>query len=663
MKHTNRIIAGMALLAAAAMAAPRPSRAQDWLPIAPEDLAMKDNPKQPGLDAMILYREVSVDVSKANISGDSEHEYDRIKIFTQEGTKQGHVEVEYNKEFASVVHVEGRTIKPDGSIVKFDGQVLETTVEKSSGRKYLAKSFTLPDVQPGCIIEYRYTLEGQPGRVLDWGWKVSGAMYTREARFSYMPYSGYGNGLRPIVRQNLLPAGATPTQQANGSYLMVLHDVPGIVDEPLMPPYRPIQSRVEFYYEGDGPSATGPSDKYWNYFGEKRAAEMEKFIDKKKVLDEELAKIVNPNDPPEVKLRKIYSRVQQVRNLNVEDYKSVKENKDENIKPNSNVEDVLSRGYAWGTHINYLFVGLARAAGFEATEVYIAPRNAELFLPRHNDPSELTDEITWVRAGSKEYYLDPAARYFPFPLLPWYETDTSGIKVDKHGGSVVQTSDAPPSDATLVRKADLQVTGTGEVTGTIQVDYTGQRGALLREDERKEDEAGRTKFFETAIKRWLPAGSEFQVSKIANWDDTSQPVHVEGTLTIASLATSAAQRMLIPIEVFQMPEASEFSAEKRVNPIYIHYPYEEVDDIKLHLPPGYKVEGLPQPKKVDLHAVGCEIAATAQGADTVEIKRHLFENNLIYTQDQYPTLRKFFEIVRTNDSAQMVFQNAESSHN
>src|ERR1700733_6092333 len=137
MDRTARILIGLTILAVVVLGSPRTSRAQDWLPIAPEDLAMKDNPKQPGGDAMILYRDVKVDVSKANTDGDSEHEYDRIKIFTQEGAKRGHVEVEFDKKISSVVHVEGRTIKPDGSIVKFDGQVLETTVEKYSGQKIL----------------------------------------------------------------------------------------------------------------------------------------------------------------------------------------------------------------------------------------------------------------------------------------------------------------------------------------------------------------------------------------------------------------------------------------------------------------------------------------------------------------------------------------------
>jgi hypothetical protein len=462
---------------------------------------MKDNPKQAGLDAMILYRNVVVDVSKANTDGDAESEYYRIKIFTQEGTKRGHVQVEYDKKIASVVHVEGRTIRPDGSIVKFDGQVLETTVEKSSGQKVLAKSFTLPDVEPGCIIEYRYSIQGQPGRVLDWGWVVSENMYTREAHFSYTPYSGYGNNLRPIIRRFALPPDAIATPQANGSYLMVVHDIPGIVDEPLMPPYMPIQSRVTFYYqESDAPPAAGPSDKFWNHYGEKWGGDMEKFIDKKKALDADLAKIVTPGDSPEVKLGKIYARVQTIRNLSYEDYKSAKEYKDENLKPNLNVEDVLNHNYGYGRQINDLFIGLARAAGFDATAVFIAPRNIEMFIPSGNDESELSDDVVWVHAGSKDHYLNPAARYFPFGILPWYETSTSGIKVDKHGATIVDTPDPVASDAALVRNAELEIQPSGEITGTIRVDYAGQRGALIRGDERKDDDSGRKKFFEAEIK-------------------------------------------------------------------------------------------------------------------------------------------------------------------
>jgi hypothetical protein len=120
-----------------------------WLPVPPEDLALKDNPKQPGADAMILYREVVVSAKNVVEGGDTSEEYVRIKIFTQEGTKEGHVEIPFTKDVETLSYVNGRTIQPDGTVVNFDGQVLETTAVKTSGLKVLVKAFTLPDVKPG----------------------------------------------------------------------------------------------------------------------------------------------------------------------------------------------------------------------------------------------------------------------------------------------------------------------------------------------------------------------------------------------------------------------------------------------------------------------------------------------------------------------------------
>jgi hypothetical protein len=662
MNKTARIIFNTSILIFVLLTSSRSIRAADWQPTSPEDLALKDNPKQPGADAMILYREVIDDASKAGVGGDTLEEYVRIKVFTQEGTKNGHIEIPFSKEYQSVNYVAGRTIKPDGTIVKFDGQVLETTAERSSGSRLFVKTFTLPDVQPGCIIEYKYSMQGQPGWVHSHEWTVSGALYTREAHFTYIPDTGYMNGLHPIYSTYLLPADAGLKEQPNGTYLMQVHDIPGIVDEPLMPPRRPIESRVEFFYQDlDAPAAeTDSSDHYWNQYGKKWDGELEHFIDKKNALNQELSKIVSPGDSPEVKLRKIYARVQQIRNLSMEDFKMQKEVKAENIKDNSNVEDVLNRGYAYSRQIDYLFVGLARAVGFDATETYIAPRNDELFLPKRNEYWQLSDEIVWVHAGSQEYYLDPGARYFPFGLLPWYETETGGVRVDKHGATIVNTPESPSSDATIVRNADLEVKNDGSIAGTVQVDFTGQRAALTREGHRKDDETARTKYFGDEIRDWLPVGATFEVTKITNWEDTTQPVHVEGTLAIPSFAGSAARQMLMPFEIFQASQASEFAAEKRVNPVYIRYPYEEIDDIKLRAPVGYKAESLPPERKIDLGAVTYNISVTAQDSN-VEVKRHLAVKGVIFSKDDYPTLRRFFGAVRANDNAQMVLQNAQSA--
>src|SRR5271154_7552023 len=104
------------LLLGAAAIAPRPSSAgDDWLPIPPEDLALKDNPASPGAHAMILYRSSDMDSKESSV-----REYVRIKIFTQEGTKEGDIELPFNRQQVNIMDIRGRTIHPDGSIVNFE---------------------------------------------------------------------------------------------------------------------------------------------------------------------------------------------------------------------------------------------------------------------------------------------------------------------------------------------------------------------------------------------------------------------------------------------------------------------------------------------------------------------------------------------------------------
>ncbi len=201
------------------------------------------------------------------------------------------------------------------------------------------------------------------------------------------------------------------------------------------------------------------------------------------------------------------------------------------------------------------------------------------------------------------------------------------------------------------------------MSGDLFVDFQGQRAALLREEKRKEDDAGRTKDLEDEIRAWLPAGSTFEISKIADWDHNDRPVHVEGKLTIPSLGVGAAQKMLLPAGIFQETQVASFASEKRSNPVYFHYPYEETDDIRFHLPAGYKASNLPAPRKIDLGAATYSISLTAAPDGTVEMQRHLVMNGILFSKDQYAALRAFFGMVRTNDNVQMVVQNAASAKN
>jgi hypothetical protein len=659
MNRTQRFFCATAfafILLYAAAVAPRPSSAgDDWLPIPPADLALKDNPASPGAHAMILYRSSDMDSKESSV-----REYVRIKIFTQEGTNEADVELPFDRLEVNIADIHGRTIHPDGSIVNFDGKVFEKTIAKTSGVKYLAKTFTLPDVHPGSIIEYRFRELSDPNYYVNESWTITGHLYTRDAHFTIRPDSGATAALR--YRQHGLPAGAIPVRQTNGTYTLDIHNLPGLEDEEYMPPAGILEAHVDFFYVSPNDPQNETPEKFWNRKAKDWSEEVDRFVNKKSALENDLSHTVSADDSPEVKLRKIYARVQKIRNLSMEEAKSEKELKQEQIKANNNVEDLLKRGYGTGRQLNYTFVGLARAAGFSAAAVFVAPRHIIFFRPELMDTSQISADIVWVHAGTQDYYLDPAASTFPFGIVPWYETSTSGVRCTKSGGEIVTIPPSPPTQATTIRTAELEIDSDGQAAGKLQVDYTGQLGAFRREQSREADDAGRRKSIGDEIQGWLPAGSTFEVTALANWDNKDLPLHIEGTAKIPNLGTAAGRRMLVPASPFQARQTSAFHPEKRLYDIYFNCPYEEIDDVKLKVPAEYKIESVPPARQAKPGSVSYEISAAQQG-NVVEVKRLLVLDGLGFPATAYPALRNFFNTVKTDDDAQIVLQNAESARN
>jgi hypothetical protein len=90
-------------------------------------------------------------------------------------------------------------------------------------------------------------------------------------------------------------------------------NVPAFVTEDHMPPPNELEFRVVFTYHDEIPEMN--VDKYWKQFNKKKNGQVEGFIDKRKAMEEAVASIVSPGDAAEVKLRKIYDRVQEIHNL------------------------------------------------------------------------------------------------------------------------------------------------------------------------------------------------------------------------------------------------------------------------------------------------------------------------------------------------------------
>jgi len=128
--------------------------AQDWKPIDPADLALKAPVVEKDADAEAIFWEVRIDDSKPDEL--SLKNYIRIKVFNERGREsQSKVDLPYLGH-NQIKDIAARVIKPDGNVVELNkDDVFERTIVKLSGLKLKAKSFALPNVEPGAIIEYR----------------------------------------------------------------------------------------------------------------------------------------------------------------------------------------------------------------------------------------------------------------------------------------------------------------------------------------------------------------------------------------------------------------------------------------------------------------------------------------------------------------------------
>jgi len=632
-------------LGACTFGARKASASDEWQPLSQEELKLTAEPKAPGAPAILLYRQVDRDDDPET---PHEFHYNCIKILTEEGRKYADIEIPFDKQIGNLHTLKARVIQPDGSIVPFQGQVYDKTIVKARGWRYLAKTFTVPDVRVGSIIEYYYTIDLAEHWVFNSHWVLSSELFTRRAKFSLKASPHFS-----LRWSSLLPPGADAPKD-NGSVIRLqVHDIPAFLTEDYMPPENELKYRVDFIYT-EGQAEKDPA-KFWREEGKRRNQKFTSFVNKHKAMEQAVAEIVSPGDSPEVKLRKIYARVQQLRNTTFEREKTQQELKRDQAKANNNVEDVWKRGLGDGRQIDWLFIALARAAGFEADSVYVSTRNQYFFKPNMMNPFQLNSEVVLVKLDGKDLYLDPGTAFAPYGLLPWAETGVAGLRLDKDGGTWVQTVTPQSSTSRIERKAKLTLTDQGSLEGTLTVTYSGLEALYLRMDQKDQDDASRKKLLEDLVREAIPVGIEVDLTNQPDWNSSSPTFVAQYSLKVPGWVSSAGHRALFPLGLFSLNEKHLFEHAERTYAVYFPYPFQKIDDVTVVMPVGWKVDNLPAPVSRDARAVGYTLKAEDQHS-TLHITRMLRSDLLVVDKANYVILHGFYQLVRTGDEEQIVLQ-------
>ena len=520
--------------------------------------------------------------------------------------------------------------------------------------KVLAKVLTLPDVQVGSVLEYSYTYDLH-GQAYDSHWILSSDLFTKHARFSLTKASG----ISVWWTWHALPPG-TPEPKQDAAHVVRLEasNIPAFEREDFMPPENELKSRVDFHYtEGEIPLAP---NVYWGRVGRRWNEYLEAFVGKRKEMEKAVAEVVSPSDPPEVKLRKIYDRVQQLRNTSGELQKTAQEEKRDKDKRAQNVDDVWKRGYGDITALNWLFLALVRAAGFEAYGCWVSNRRQYFFNPETRESAKLDANLVLVRLNGKDLYFDPGEPFTPYGMLYWTVTGVAGLRLDKDGGVWIRTTFPESSESKTERSATLKLSDAGDLEGKVKVTYTGLEAMHRRFEAAHLDGLARKRLLEDELKEQISNAAEAELTNTPDWNSSETPLVAELNVKVSGWAVNAGKRVVVPVGIFTAPEMHMFEHAHRVYPVYFEYPYAKADDITIEMPPGWQASALPQSRKVDGKVVLYTLR-TEKEQGSLHMSRTLNVDILKLDVSYYDSLRIFFQSVRSGDQEAIVLQAAQAT--
>jgi hypothetical protein len=621
-------------------------RSEDWLPITAQDLQLKDVPGDPGACAVQLYYADFRDDMRQ-----SEFIYRRIKVLNESGERYANIEIEVPPHY-TIAGLQARTIHPDKTIVEFNGKPFDKTVMKYRGEKRVAKTFTVPAVTVGSLVEYKYSLSWSQ-YFDDPTWIVQHDLYTVRESFWLRRYTA-NMSTRHISDQTQLsfvpvnmPPGATPKDVGTGVELQV-ENVPAFTSEPDMPPEANLRAEVQFFYGG---REIASPDIFWRDVGQSWYAQAEHFVGSHEAIKAAAAQIIGSEADPETQLRKLYARAQQTRNLSFEG----EEDKpgSSGLKPNENVMDVFTRGYGTQNEIAELFAALARAAGFPVQLLRASNRRDRVFDPKLLADGQLATAIVRVTLNKSDFFLDPGTRFCPFGLVSWTSTSTPALLLDKNEGAFVVVPTATADKNVIHRTAEVTLGLDGSLQGAVTIEYRGNEALERRLNALSSDDAGRTEYLEDELESWLPPGALVQLQNVEGWDSSEEPLLAHFLIRLDNFATLAEKRLVIPASLFRSPEPAAFASTERKYPVYFPYTHEVVDRVDVRIPPDYRAETMPKGQDVKSDSTRFILTRSLQGQHLI-LTRALVVNAIYFQPERYQALKGFFHELLAADEEQAV---------
>jgi transglutaminase-like putative cysteine protease len=636
--------------------------AENWRPIDPGDLALKNPVVEKDADAEAIFWEVKVadEYDGGSLRTVFNH-YLRIKIFTERGREsQSRIDIPYFNNW-SIKDIAARTVKPDGTIIELKKEdVFERTIVKASGVKLRAKSFAMPGVEPGAIIEYRYR-EVRNDQLADY----LRLQFQRDVPVQLVKYY-----LKPLdnpiygMRAKAFQADPGPiTKEKEGYYSTIMRNVRAFHEEARMPPDDSVRPWLLIYYSEDRKVT---ADQYWKDLGKSKYETYKSMMKVSDEVKQAAAKAVGDATAPEQKLERIFEFCRtSIKNVN-NDSSGMTPEERAKVKENKSPADTLKRGAGTGANIDMLFAAMANAAGFDARVVNLGDRG-DVFLDRSfpDDYFIRTYDIA-VRVGEKWLFYDPASTYVPHGMLRWQEEGQDALLSDPKEPIWIKTPFSSPEKTKTKRVAKLKLSDDGTIEGDVVVEYYGHVGVEKKNENDGDSESEREETLRDTVKSRMST-AELSEMKIENVKDPIKPFTYRYHVRVPGYAQRTGKRLFIQPAFFQRGLDPLFSSSERTNDVYFHYSWSEVDEVTIDLPEGYALDSPESPSPFSGGAISeyKPLASITKDGKTLIYKRNFFfggKDTILFPASSYAQLKNYFQQLHKQDNHTITLKQTAASN-
>ncbi|HEX8128913.1 MAG TPA: DUF3857 domain-containing protein [Pyrinomonadaceae bacterium] len=632
---------------------------QDWKPIDPAHLALKAPIVEKDADAEAIFWEVRVDDAEADLVFTN---YIRIKIFTERGREsQSKIDIVPFRLNARIKDVAGRTIKADGQIVELKKEdIFEKTIAKAGDLKLRAKTFAMPSVEPGAIIEYRWR-EVYPG---------SSADRTRLYFQRDIPIQNVTYYLKPS--SNIIGASSLRYQpfhmtvpkfekDKNGFYTTSVSNVPAYHEEPRMPPEDEVRKWMLLYYTAEKNIVP---QVYWRNFGKLM---YEAFKSEMKVNDDvrkKSAEIIGDAATPEQKLERLYEFCRtKIKNLD-DDALNLPAEVRLKLKDES-PSGTLKKMEGRYKDIGALFAALAIAAGFEARPAIMADRSDIFFDPGFADYYFMSMVVIAVKVNDSWRFFNPAEMYMPFGMLTWQAESQDALITDPKEPTFVQTPLSPAEKSLEKRTAKLKLDAEGTLEGEVRIEYTGHLGKDKKEYNDDDTPAQREATLRSQIKAKMSTAEVSDV-QVENVTDPVKPFVYAYRVRVPGYAQRTGKRLFLQPAFFQRGANPLFPTTQRHNSVYFNYPWSEQDNVTIELPAGYALDNADAPMGInagDTSKYDVKLAVTKDGRTLIYNRKFFFgtSTGMLFPVAAYSQLKTLFDELHKRDNHTITLKQAAAT--